>query len=43
MKNGKAVGPDNISVEEWKYLGEAVEFFMKQFNMILDIEKMSEE
>ena len=36
MKNGKAVGPDNISVEVWKSLGEVGEdLLIKLFNNIL--------
>ncbi|KAK3507804.1 hypothetical protein QTP70_000856 [Hemibagrus guttatus] len=35
MKGGKAVGPDNITVEVWKCLGEAaVEFLTNLFNRI---------
>ncbi|KAK3516306.1 hypothetical protein QTP70_009434 [Hemibagrus guttatus] len=37
MKNGKAVGPDNIPVEVWKCLGEAaVEFLTSLFNRVLE-------
>ncbi|XP_061621461.1 uncharacterized protein LOC133474126 [Phyllopteryx taeniolatus] len=44
MKNGKAVGPDDIPVEVWKHLGEvAVEFLTSLFNRILVREKMPEE
>ena len=44
MKNGKAVGPDNIPVEAWKYLGEiAVVFLTRLFNRILSGERMPEE
>ncbi|XP_061649478.1 band 4.1-like protein 5 isoform X3 [Phyllopteryx taeniolatus] len=44
MKNGKAVGPDDIPVEVWKHLGEvAVEFLTSLFNRILACEKMPEE
>ena len=44
MKNGEAVGPDDILVDIWKCLGErAVEFLMKLFHLILDCEKMPEE
>ncbi|XP_061541504.1 uncharacterized protein LOC133407527, partial [Phycodurus eques] len=44
MKNGKAVGPDDIPVEVWKHLGEvAVEFLTSLFNRILAHEKMPEE
>ena len=43
MKSGKAVGPDNIPVEEWKCLDVAVEFLTRTFNKILESERMSEE
>ena len=44
MKNGKAVGPDDIPVEAWKCLGEvAVEFLTKLFNNILVNERMPAE
>ncbi|KAK3545942.1 hypothetical protein QTP70_016954, partial [Hemibagrus guttatus] len=44
MKSGKAVGPDNIPVEVWKYLGEAaVEFLTSLFNRVLESEKMPKE
>ncbi|MCI4382158.1 hypothetical protein PGIGA_G00260570 [Pangasianodon gigas] len=44
MKNGKAVGPDDIPVEVWKCLGEAaVEFLTSLFNRVLESEKMPEE
>ncbi|KAG7470479.1 hypothetical protein JOB18_047048 [Solea senegalensis] len=44
MKNGKAVGPDDIPVEVWKCLGEeAVEFLVRLFNRILESEGMPEE
>ncbi|KAK3571420.1 hypothetical protein QTP86_012057 [Hemibagrus guttatus] len=37
MKVGKAVGPDDISVEVWKCLGEAaVEFLTSLFNRVLE-------
>ena len=33
MKNGKAVGPDDIQVEVWKCLGEnALEFLTKLYD-----------
>ena len=42
MKNGKTVSPADIEV--CKYFGERdVEFLTKQFDMILDNEKMPEE
>ncbi|KAK3543094.1 hypothetical protein QTP70_010647 [Hemibagrus guttatus] len=44
MKSGKAVGPDDISVEVWKCLGEAgVEFLASLFNRVLESERMPEE
>ncbi|KAK3534572.1 hypothetical protein QTP86_016661 [Hemibagrus guttatus] len=44
MKNGKAVGPDDILVEVWKCLGEAaVEFLTSLFNRVLESERMPEE
>ena len=44
MKNGKALGPDDIPMEAWKCLGEvAVHFLTGLFNRILDIERMPEE
>ncbi|KAK3556562.1 hypothetical protein QTP70_009536 [Hemibagrus guttatus] len=44
MKSGKAVGPDDIPVEVWKYLGEAaVEFLTSLFNRVLESERMPEE
>ncbi|KAK3525112.1 hypothetical protein QTP86_016485, partial [Hemibagrus guttatus] len=44
MKCGKAVGPDDISVEVWKCLREAaVEFLTSLFNWVLESERMPEE
>ncbi|KAK3553131.1 hypothetical protein QTP86_031709, partial [Hemibagrus guttatus] len=44
MKSGKAVGPDDIPVEVWKCLGEAVvEFLTSLFNRVLESERMPEE
>ncbi|KAK3507739.1 hypothetical protein QTP70_034844 [Hemibagrus guttatus] len=44
MKSGKAVGPDDIPVEVWKFLGEAaVEFLTSFFNRVLESERMPEE
>ena len=41
MKNGKAVGPDNIPAEVWKYLGTAgVKYLTDIFNRIMEGEKM---
>ena len=35
MNNGKAVGPDDITVEVWTFLGEiALEFLTKLYNNI---------
>ena len=44
MKNGKAVGPDDILVEVWKCLGEiALEFLTKLYNRTMESERMPEE
>ncbi|KAL7841885.1 hypothetical protein SRHO_G00255760 [Serrasalmus rhombeus] len=44
MKNGKAVGPDDIPVEVWRCLGEkAVDFLTRLFNKILESERMPDE
>ena len=44
MKNGKAVGPDDIPVEAWRSLGDmAVRFLTRLFNRILRGERMPEE
>ncbi|KAK3507852.1 hypothetical protein QTP70_001473 [Hemibagrus guttatus] len=44
MKSGNAVGPDDITVEVWKCLGEAgVEFLTSLFNRVLESERMPEE
>ena len=44
MKNGKAVGPDDIPVEVWKCLGEiALEFLMKLYNRMMESGRMPEE
>ena len=44
MKNGKAVGPDDIPVEVWKCLGEsALKFLMKLYNRTMESERMPEE
>ena len=41
IKNGKAVGPDDILIEVWKCLeGRAVEILTKLFNMFLDSENI---
>ena len=44
IKNGNAVGPDDISVEVWKCLGEmAVKFLTRLFNNTLTTEEMPRE
>ena len=44
MKNGKAVGPDDIPVEVWKCLGEnALQFLTKLYNRTMESERMPEE
>ena len=44
MKNGKAVGPDDIPVEVWKCLGDiALEFLTKLYNRTMESERMPEE
>ena len=44
MKNGKAVGPDDIPVEVWKCLGEiALEFLTKLYNRTMESGRMPEE
>jgi len=44
MKNGKALGPDDIPVEVWKCLGKpAVEFLVSLFNRILGGEPMPDD
>ena len=44
MKNGKAVAPDDIPVEVWKYIGEiALEFLAKLYNRTMKSEMMPEE
>ena len=44
MKNGKAVGPDDIPVEVWKCLREiALEFLTKLYNRTMESERMPEE
>ena len=43
MKNGKAVGPDDIPVEVWKCLGEiALEFLTKLYTRTMESERMPE-
>ena len=44
MKNGKAVGQDDIPVEVWKCLGEsALKFLTKLYNRTMESERMPEE
>ena len=44
MKNGKAVGPDDIPVEVWNCLGEsALKFLTKLYNRTMESERMPEE
>ena len=44
MKNGKAVGPDDIPVKVWKCLGEsALKFLTKLYNRTMESERMPEE
>ena len=44
MKNGKAVGPDDIPVEVWKCLGEsALKLPTKLYNRTMESERMPEE
>ena len=44
IKNGKAVGPDDIPVEVWKCLGEiALEFLTKLYNITMESERMPDE
>ena len=44
MKNGKAVGPDDIPVEVWKSIGEiALEFLTKLYKRTMESERMPEE
>ena len=44
MKNGKAVGPDDIPVQVWKCLGEsALKFLRKLYNRTMESERMPEE
>ena len=44
MKNGKAVGPDDIPVEVWKCLGEsALKFLTKLYSRTMESERMPEE
>ena len=44
MKNGKSVGPDGISIEVWKCLGEeGATLLTKLFREILRSKKMSDD
>ena len=44
MKNGKAVGQDDIPVEVWKCLGESeLKFLTKLYNRTMESERMPDE
>jgi hypothetical protein len=44
MKEGKAMGPDGISIEVWRSLGDvAIVWLTKLFNLIFRSNKMSDE
>jgi hypothetical protein len=44
MKRGKAMGPDGIPIEVWRYLGaRAIVWLTKLFNLIFRSNKMPEE
>ena len=44
MKKGKAVGPDELPVEDWKCMREmGIEFLTRLFNKLLVGEEMPEE
>ena len=44
MKKGKAVGPDELPVEVWKYMGKmGIKCLTKLFNRLLMGERMLEE
>jgi len=44
MKGGKAMGPDGISIEVWRCLGDrAIVWLTKFFNLIFRSNKMPEE
>ena len=44
MKKGKAVGPDELPVKVWKYMGKMeIEFLTRLFNRLLMGERMPEE
>ena len=44
MKKSKAVGPDKLQVQVWKFMGEmGIEFLTRLFNKILVDEWMHEE
>ena len=44
MKKGKAIGPDELPVEVWKYIGKmGIEFFTRLFNRLLMGEWMPQE
>ena len=44
MKKGKAVGPDELPIEVWKYMEKmGIKFFTRLFNKLLMGERMPEE
>ena len=44
MKKGKAVGPDELPIEVWKWMGEmGIKFLTRLFNRLLMGERMPEE
>ena len=44
MKGGKAIGPDGIPIEVWRYLGDiAILWLTKLFNHIFRLNKMPDE
>ena len=44
MKQGKAVGPDELPIEVWKCMGEmGIKFLTRLFNRLLVDERMPEE
>ena len=44
MKKGKAVGPDELPVEVWKFMGKmGIKFLTRLFNRLLIAERMPEE
>jgi hypothetical protein len=44
MKTGKTLGPDDIPIEVWRYLGDiAIVWFTKLFNIIFWFNKIPDE